>query len=306
MLTKLAVTAAATGVFLAAVATPASASQRVVCPPGGTVCYIVVDDPGTPGGSGSTDVQPVSARPPAPACHEPGPTAVVPCYDSVFGWWSNADGCYYDRVDPPPPATDPVWEGHYPDGSVYQTTCLRVAGAGGGWVWRPTAPPGYGGARVTAAGLADQAIARLNLGAPDIGFAPNAGRTGLVGLPVWMWTQVSARTWGPATASAAVPGLSVRATARATRIVWSMGDGESVTCRGPGTPYSRRAPQASSPTCGYVYRSSSAGEPDHAFRVLATTTWAISWAGGGKSGRVTQTRSSSLSVRIGELQVLVT
>lgn len=305
MLTQLAVTAAATGVLLGTAA-PASAGQRVVCPPGGTVCYIVVDDPGTPGGAGSAGTQPVSARPPAPACHEPGSPAAVPCYDSIFGWWSNADGCYYHPVDPPPPATDPVWSGHYPGGTVYQATCLGVSGAGGGWVWRPTAPPGFGGRAATAAGLADQAIARLNLSGPDIGFAPNAGRIGLVGLPVWMWTRVSALTWGPATTSAAVPGLSVTATARATKIVWSMGDGESVTCRGPGTPYSQSAQQASSPTCGYVYRTSSAGEPDNAFRVVATTTWEISWAGGGMSGQLTQTRSSSLSVRIGELQVLVT
>ena len=305
MLTRAALTAAATVVLLAT-ASPAAAGQSIVCPPGGTVCYVVVDNPGTPAGPSGAGTQPVSSQPPAPACHERGSTVAVPCYDSAFGWWSNADGCYYDRVAPPPVATDPSWQGHYPAGTIYQGTCPGVSGAGGGWVWRATPPPGFGGARVTPAGLADQAIARLNLGAPDIGFAPNAGRTGLVGLPVWMWTKVTPRTWGPTTASAAVPGLSVTATARATNILWSMGNGEVVTCRGPGTPYSRKAPQVSSPTCGFVYRSSSAGKPGSAFHVVATTTWAISWVGGGASGQATQTRSSSLSVRIGELQVLVT
>lgn len=300
MLSRLAAAAMALGALLA-VAGPASAGEHVVCPPGGTVCYIVVDDPGGPG------TQPVSGGGgAAPECHELGSTTTVPCYDSTFGWWSNADGCYYIRLDPPPPATDPAWQGHFPDGTIYQSTCPGVPGSGGGWVWRPTAPPGFGGGAGTAARLADQAIARLNLSGPDIGFAPNAGRTGLVGLPVWMWTRVSPSTWGPTTANAALPGISVSATARATKIVWSMGDGQSVTCDGPGTPYARNAEQSSSPTCGYAYRGSSAGQPGDAFHVVATTTWQISWAGGGTSGQVTQTRSSSLSVRIGELQVLVT
>jgi hypothetical protein len=39
--------------------------------------------------------------------------------------------------------------------------------------------------------------------------------------------------------------------------------------------------------------------------VTATTTWDIQWAGGGEAGQLTETRSSSLPVRIGELQVLV-
>ena len=304
MLTKLAVTAAATGVLLAA-ATPASAGQRVVCPPGGTVCYIVVDDPGTPGGSGSTDVQPVSARPPAPACHEPGSTAVVPCYDSVFGWWSNADGCYYAPVQPPPPGTDPVWAGNYPKGVVYQSTCPGAPSTGGGWVWRPTPPPGFGGRPGTLAQLANEAIARLALTGPDIGLAPDPSKTGLVGLPVWMWTRVAPATWGPVRATASLPGVSVTATATAKRIVWAMGDGHDVTCDGPGTPYTRDAGRESSPTCGYVYEQSSAGHPGDRYAVTATTTWDIHWVGSGGSGQVTQTRNSSVQVRIGELQVLV-
>ena len=38
----------------------------------------------------------------------------------------------------------------------------------------------------------------------------------------------------------------------------------------------------------------------------ATATWEVTWTGGGTSGTLTVTRSSSTTVRIGELQVLVT
>ena len=285
-------------VLIGGLATPASAAEKVVCPPGGTVCYVVVDTPGSPG------VEPVAHTDnAAPACRTARGT-VVDCFDALFGWWSNADGCYYQRLDPPPPATAWVWAGHYPDGAVYQATCLELVGSTGGWIWRPTSPPGFGGAG-TLAQLADEAIDRLTLSGPDIGMAPDPSKTGLVGLPVWMWTKVAPSTWGPLSATASLPGISVTATARATRIVWSMGDGQQVTCEGPGTPYTRSQGQTSSPTCGYVYSRSSAGEPDAAYTVTATTTWQIQWSGSGGSGQTTQTRTSSVRVRIGELQVLV-
>ena len=284
-----------------ALATPARASgQTIVCPPGGTVCYIVIDAPSQPG------VQPVSGGGnTAPVCHEQYSNVAVPCYDATFGWWSNAGGCYYSRLSPPPPATDPVWNGQYPNGAIYQSTCPGVLGSGGGWVWKPTAPPGFGGGPGTAAQLAAEAVARLQLSGPDIGFAPDPGKVGLVGLPVWMWTRVSRATWGPTSATAALPGLSVTATARAKKIVWDMGDGHEVTCDGPGTPYAQGSGQTTSPTCGYAYSVSSANQAGHAFTVTATTTWAISWQGSGGSGQTAQTRTSSVQARIGELQVLV-
>lgn len=297
MLRRACVIAFATALILGWVA-PASAAEKVVCPPGGTVCYVVVDTPGSPA------VEPVAhTDSAAPICRTPGKHTVVTCFDPIFGWWSNADGCYYQPLIPPPPATDPVWAGNYPDGVVYQSTCFEGVGSTGGWQWRPTPPPGFGGAGVLAR-LADEAIARLALAGPDIGLAPDPSKTGLVGLPVWMWTKVAPTTWGPLSATASLPGISVTATARATRIVWSMGDGQEVTCEGPGTPYTRSEGQTTSPTCGYVYSRSSAGEPDAAYTVTATTTWEIQWSGS-SSGQVTQTRTSSVRVRIGELQVLV-
>lgn len=282
----------------------AAAEGRVVCPPYQSVCLVVAASPGTAG---------VEAAPPpsgqgggaTPACRLSGTEEAVPCYDATFGWWNNAAGCYFQRLDPPPPATDPAWAGRYPAGAVYETTCPGVLGTGGGWVWRATPPPGYGGSGGTAEALAAEAVARLPLLGPDIGMAPDPAKTGLVGLPVWMWTRVTPATWGPVTATASVPGLSVTATARAVRIVWDMGDGHQVTCTGPGTPYTRAAGATSSPTCGHLYTRSSATQPGAAYPVTATTTWDIRWRGGGASGQLTQTRASSTRVRIGELQVLV-
>lgn len=290
--------------FSALLVAPALAEEVVVCPPGGTVCYVVVKSPGNT--AAEAESQPVGHGATAkPVCRMGETGEAVPCYDPTFGWWSEVDDCYLQRLDPPPPPTDPAWNGHYPDGAVYQTTCFGYPGTGGGWVWRATPPPGYGGAGVTLEQLAAQAVRQLALSGPDIGLAPDPAKTGLVGLPVWMWTRVSPSTWGPISATASVPGLSVTATAKAVRIVWAMGDGHQVTCTGPGTPYTRAAGATKSPTCGYVYETSSAGRPDAAYTITATTTWDIRWSGGGDSGQLTQTRSSTTRARIGEMQVLV-
>jgi hypothetical protein len=144
---------------------------------------------------------------------------------------------------------------------------------------------------------------RLRLDGAQIAMAPPAASV-LVHVPVWLWTPVSAVTWGPASATAAVAGLSVTATARATRIVWQMGDGHAVTCTGPGTPYQASYGAAASPTCGYVYQRASAHQPGGAFTLTATTTWQVDWTGGGQAGALTTTRTSTSRVRIGELQVV--
>jgi hypothetical protein len=119
-----------------------------------------------------------------------------------------------------------------------------------------------------------------------------------------MWTTVNANTWGPIAASDSDAGLTVSIEARAASIVWSMGDGATVNCGNPGTPYEARFGDAASPTCGHVYRTPSRDQPGGIFSVTATTTWQVTWAGGGESGVITTTRQSQTTVRIGELQVV--
>ena len=115
---------------------------------------------------------------------------------SEFGVWSNTDGCYYELLNPQPPASDPLWEGHYPDGAIYQWVCFGYQGTGGGTGWRATPPAGLTGPMVSPAELAQRAVELPHLQGPNIGMAPQTGRPGLVGLPVWPWTAVTPTTWG--------------------------------------------------------------------------------------------------------------
>ncbi|MCB2177822.1 MAG: hypothetical protein KQH57_18585 [Actinomycetales bacterium] len=240
-------------------------------------------------------------------CWLPYAGEAVPCHDPAWGWFSDADACYYLLRDPQPPATEAVWGGHFPDGAVYLVTCLdplHAPGTNGGWTWLPSPPPGYGGISVTPGELAQRAVQQMALTGPAIGATITDGELGIVGVPVWLWTAVTPTTWGPNSATASVPGLSVTATAQATRIDWDMGDGSVVSCANPGTPY--RTGEVHSPTCEHTYAQPSLEQPGEAYTVVGTTTWEVSWSGGGTSGTLTVTRAAQTSVRIGELQVLVT
>lgn len=149
-----------------------------------------------------------------------------------------------------------------------------------------------------AAQVALREFAKLPIKGPKIGVAPDPAGSGLVGLPVWLWTDVLPETWGPFTATAAVPGLTVTATATATRITWNMGDGRQVVCDNPGTPYRASYGNSASPDCGYRYAR--AGD----YTVTGTTSWVVNWTGGGQTGVIQQTRQTTTDIRIDELQVV--
>lgn len=314
------VTAAST---LAAVVLPAApAAAHGKPPPGSTItcgdqgaCVITVGTPGKPG-SGSTGT-PVSQTGSSDQCVYPrGSGNVMPCSDPKRGWLNTYDGCYYRALAPPGPNSAVAAEagGYHPpgDGTYYMQSCMGIVGRAPGAVglvqlvvWRQAPPPGYGGPRPSPAILAQRAVAKLNLSGPNIQLSPPDGSRQLVGFPTWMWTRVSNATWTRHSATAAVPGESVTATATATSIDWSMGDGHSVTCDGPGTPYSSRyGAHAASPTCGYTYSTPSSTQSGDDFPVTATTTWHITWAGGGQRGALTLQRASTVRVVVQEAEAV--
>jgi len=295
-------TAALVAALLAVPAALPALPGDVTCLPGTTFCVVEVAQPGVPGGPG-TGGGGGAGTAQGRQCVVATTGEVVPCLLAGWGWFSDEDSCYWMPVAEQVP-DGAVWEGHYPDGAIWAVTCLTHAGTNGGWTWRAAPPPGYGGITVTPAQLAQRAVDQMALTGPAIELSIPADRFGVVGVPVWLWTEVSATTWGPNSATASVPGLSVTATARARQIVWDMGDGRTETCRNPGTAY--HAGGVTSPTCQHIYEHPSGEQPDQAYPVTATTTWDVTWSGGGVSGSLTVTRTSTSSVRIGEVQVLVT
>ena len=218
---------------------------------------------------------------------------VVPCSLPGVGVLAD-DGCYY---------------------SLAAGEELRSAVAFGG----PVVPPGQwyvgrcgyppvpgltkyrvfaGGVVPDPAVLAAEAVRDLRLPLPGIRVNPSPPAAQLVFLPTWLW--LDAASWGPRAATASVPGLSVTATARPSRLVFSAGDGVSVSCVGRGTPWTQGTdPEAGSPTCGHTYTRRGV------FTLTATVTWEVSWAGGGRAGTVPDlVTTAAVQVRVVESQAL--
>ena len=139
--------------------------------------------------------------------------------------------------------------------------------------------------------------------------------TSVVNFATWLWIDPSA--WHVYQVTAAAGPVSATASAVPTSVTWSMGDGGSVTCPGPGVPYQPAiASSVQATDCSYRYSVSSAGQPsadgdpnDGAFRVTATISWSVSWsaqgaAGGG--GLPSLTTSASASLRVEQVESLDT
>jgi hypothetical protein len=222
--------------------------------------------------------------------------------------------CTYELADPQPPAGSADWQGHQPgDGAVYEERCIfndggdvtvgRTGFTRVRVVWAPEQPEAP---QVDPAVLAQEAVEKMLLRGPEIGITPKPGGTGVVGMPVYLWTEKSPETYGPNTASASAGGMTVTATAKVTKIVWEMGDGNTVTCTTAGTPYKAEYGKRPSPDCGHRYSVPSSTTSSGKFHVTATSTWAIDWrvVGGGPSGELTEVRDSSVDITVAEVQVL--
>jgi hypothetical protein len=192
------------------------------------------------------------------------------------------------------------------DGVIYSGHCYVRAGHGDWYdtpVWFPsvTTPP-------TAAQLLTQAEAKLHMTGAQIQMAPSPGGMGLVGMPVWLSTQVNPQTWGPQTVTVSAGGVTLTAAATGTAIAWDMGDGHTVTCQNPGNAYNPAfGLDTSHHLCGYTYAQPSGGQPGNAYKVTATTTWQIVWrTTTGASGTVTPARTTvaTASIKIGEVQAV--
>jgi hypothetical protein len=167
-----------------------------------------------------------------------------------------------------------------------------------GPVWIPA---GAAGPSISPAQVAAMARKRLRLPSPTVATSPAAEQ--LVNLPTWLWLS---NGWQEVSATASVPGISVTAVAKPTSVAWLMGDGGTVTCDGPGTPYQAGAdPKSQSPSCGYTYRTSSARQRGETFPVTVTVNWTVVWSGAGQGGTFPDlTTNGNAAFRVAESQAL--
>lgn len=286
MLTLRAASVAALCLTLAAV-TPAAADrsgdgiQHDFCFGGASFCVGAGTRPSAPSGSDASTTHGNSkGRPSKP--HKADP--------------SEATDCTMKRMDPQPPPDSIAYRG---EGKiVYERTC----GDGvTGWVG---VDPGADAPTVDPAVVAQQAVDSMKLVGPKVA-SPSADGRYVVGVPMWMWVTPSATTFGPNTAKASAGGVTVTATAKVSKVVWSMGDGEKVICDGPGTPFTNKRRSVESPDCGHRYQEPSTQEDGRKYHLKATAYWNVTWqASTGEEGQLPTTRESDVAFTVGELQAV--
>ena len=262
------------------------------------ICEIRIDDPLRPGGPGGGGGGTTAPR----QCQYEG--APVPCEHDGRRWISSR-AAWCKVAAPQPPKSDPVWQ-NQASGVILDCQLRGTTGFGPFFrVWSPSAEE-----RPDPAVLARQAVASMGLEAIHIGIVPRSMEHsrrafGWVGMKVWMWAEnPDSTTWGPKTATANLGAHSVTATAKVSKVVWDMGDGNTVTCRAPGTSWSQHKARDNrpSPDCGYVYEREA--PTDDGYPVTATSHWEVAWEGMGESGTITFTLQRSVHLMIGEIQVL--
>ena len=164
--------------------------------------------------------------------------------------------------------------------------------------------------RLTDLGLSDEdaayiAFARLHLAPPKPMITPspevNRWKMAAVGYPLWL--SVVGDIHPPAVRDS-VADVHVSLKADVDRVVFSMGDGHSVTCTSLTTRWNRSLPAGQkSPACGYTYQRPSL--PKGKYTITATTYWSVSWSTSVDSGVIDFVQSASIELPVGELQVLV-
>ena len=111
---------------------------------------------------------------------------------------------------------------------------------------------------------------------PEIRMNPDPAESDpLVNLPTWLW--LSPQSWRPVEMRSA--DNAAAALAQPLHVIWELGDGTTITCPGPGTPFDKSRPADQQQTdCSHTYRHSSSTQPDGKYKVKASIVWHLSWA----------------------------
>jgi hypothetical protein len=194
------------------------------------------------------------------------------------------------------------------DGGWYYQTCRYLdtgeMRSSNYWQYTPGAAAPTG---PDLAALARQAYDEVPLGYPVPVTSPGLDVEQITGLPTWLW--LAPGSWDPVQARAEILGFWVEVTAHPERVVWDMGDGETVVCDGPGTPYDPSVDDDAQATdCSHVYQFASVDEPDGRYAASATVEWSVDWvASTGATGVLADASlTTTFDVTVSERQAVVT
>ena len=180
----------------------------------------------------------------------------------------------------------------FPDGRVEQVFNRECPDGVSGFTWVDTS--------ITIDDVIDDAVDRARRAVPaptlDLNPPPDAG--GIVNLGLWL----ALAGQDPVTVRAEAGSLWAEATVTLASTSWDMGNGDIVTCDGPGTPIADTDTLDEGP-CGYTYRQAS--PDDEPFVMTVTATWAVTYRSSGGSGSVGSVdRTASADYDVDEIQTI--
>lgn len=151
----------------------------------------------------------------------------------------------------------------------------------------------------------DLVAVRLEPPTPTPATSPRLGSQTVVQMPTWLW--LDAGDWRPIEGSRTVGTVSVRVRATPKTALWLMGDGATVSCAGPGTPWVQGLDPSAS-DCSHTYLDSSYGLPRGRFDASVSVQWEYEWwlngAYQGAFGSLDV--STAFEVAVGEIQGIKT
>jgi hypothetical protein len=164
--------------------------------------------------------------------------------------------------------------------------------------------PAQTGVGPSAELIARQVYQSLPLALPEPHTAPTVDARQLVGLPIWLW--VDGTVWRDFQASASLAGVTVTVVAHPSRVVWEMGDGQTVTCDA-GTPWDPDGSAHQSTDCSHYYQFVSDSEPGGQYGASVTAVWSVEWsASTGETGTLPEaSRSTDFALDVGERQAVI-
>lgn len=158
--------------------------------------------------------------------------------------------------------------------------------------------------------IARELAAALPLAHPRPRTSPPVDGDQLVGLPTWLW--VDAAGWETLELSETLGGVTVTAVAAPVRVEWDLGetgaDDATLTCEGPGTPYT---PGATDSGCTYTYRWVPPG-PATTYPAAVTLVYQVTYTatglpGGDLAGSLgTNSTTTTFDLTVTERQAVVT
>jgi hypothetical protein len=215
--------------------------------------------------------------------------------------WSPGGLAARTENQPLVPAVGPLTESewyyqacHYTDtGELYYSSY---------WQYTPGAPAAPG---PDLGQMAREAFDAMDLRFPVPYTSPLIDVDQIVGLPTWFWIDPAG--WQPAPARAELPGFWVEVTATPRHVVWDTGDGGSVTCDGPGTPYDLAGGDGQWTDCSHVFQYDSSGEPGGRYSLSATIVWDIAWTAstGARGDLADASRQTSFDLSVTEMEAVV-